>query len=103
MAYEHDPVIEAADLLDKFVYGCGHIKGEPDDIHRTTNLYCAGFWFLGVNLRLQSLQYRIFLIPAFLVILLPLLVVFVDPHNVALPVMLRLGSRSILYHLLRAC
>ena len=80
MAYEHDPVIEAADLLDKFVYSSGHVKGELNNVHCCSSFYCSGLWFLGVNLRLQSLQCRILLIPICLVTLFPLLVVLLEPQ-----------------------
>ena len=56
IAQEHHPVVELADLLDEFLYGGGHVESELNDIHRATNLYGAGFWFFGVNFRLQSLQ-----------------------------------------------
>ena len=57
------------------------------------------FWFLGVNFRLQSLQYRILLIPICLVTLFPLLIVLVEPqpgygHLNGLPL-------GIAHHLLR--
>ena len=78
IAQKNNPVVEAPDLLDEFLHGSGHIEGDPDYVHLTTDLYCTGFWFLGVNLRLQSLQCRILLIPICLVTLFPLLVVFVE-------------------------
>ena len=78
IAQKHNPVVEATDLLDEFLHSGSHIEGEPDDVHLTMDLYCTGFWFLGVNLRLQSLQCRILLIPICLVTLFPLLVVLVE-------------------------
>ena len=80
IAQKNNPIVEATDLLDEFLHCGGHIESEPDDIHFTTDLYCTGFWFFGVNLRLQSLQCRILLIPICLVTLFPLLVVLLEPQ-----------------------
>jgi|GEM_PF-6408590 len=118
---ERDGVVERSSLLRESLYCCRHAKrlahnvqrllfyfhlttqprplaAEAGGVFSTSGFWPVGFWFRGVNFRLQSLQRRIRRLPRLFVILVPFDVDRTDLHNGqtgGLPLGIDLTSRDL--------
>jgi hypothetical protein len=76
-------IVESLCLCHEILHRRRHVKGQRDDVHSSIGCcspWSAGFWFWGVNLRLQLLQNLSLRIPIVLVLRTPLLIVLVEPQ-----------------------